>query len=105
MTAEMPLLPNRFICTPIKHIEIDDSVVSLNIKNIKQHITTMYILCIKDDYKIPLLGGVPYGLSSVASRTEIILIVKIKIIENEVFGDWFSDLSKKYEAQKIKNNI
>ena len=53
MTAEMPLLPNRFICTPIKHIEIDDSVVSLNIKNIKQHITTMYILCIKDDYKIP----------------------------------------------------
>lgn len=59
----------------------------------------------KDDYKIPLLGGVPYGLSSVASRTEIILIVKIKIIENEVFGDWFSDLSKKYEAQKIKNNI
>ena len=54
-----------------------------------------------DDYYFPAVWGLPYGKSKVSSRSEIVLIVKIKVIENEVFENWFEELSKKYESQKI----
>lgn len=59
-----------------------------------------------DDYFFPTsTWGLPYGKSKVSSRSEIVLIVKIKVIENEVYENWFIELSEKYEAQKISLKV
>lgn len=55
-----------------------------------------------DDYYIGSKSfGLPYGKSKIASRSEIVLIVKIKLIENENFDNWFKELSEKYELHRI----
>jgi len=54
-----------------------------------------------DYYLFPASWGVPYGKSSIVSRSEIVLIVKIKVIEDDNLKNWFEELSIKYEAQKI----
>lgn len=53
MTEETLFLPNPFICYPVKKYKTDDTEVSLHINNIEEYNDRMYILCIKDDYKIP----------------------------------------------------
>ena len=65
MDKETCYVENPFIANPIKKMTIDDVVVILENKKIKEYFSCIYILCIKDDYKIPyefFLQSISYEL-------------------------------------------
>jgi hypothetical protein len=72
---------NPFICQPIK---IYDEIL-LDIENIKQDISSLYILCIKDDYKIPyqfFFQFISYELLLEVYKHLIIIKVPIRMLKN-----------------------
>jgi hypothetical protein len=76
---------NPFICQPIKKLKIDDDEILLDIGNIKQHISTLYILCIKDDYKIPyqfFFQAISYELLLEVYKHLIIIKAPIRMLKN-----------------------
>ena len=76
---------NPFICQPIKKLKIDDDEILLDIENIKQHISTLYILCIKDDYKIPyqfFFQAISYELLLEVYKHLIIIKAPIRMLKN-----------------------
>jgi hypothetical protein len=76
---------NSFICQSIKILKIDDKEILLDIENIKQDISSLYILCIKDDYKIPyqfFFQFISYELLLEVNKHLIIIKVPIRMLKN-----------------------
>ena len=65
MDSDTQYVKNPFMSGPIKQTTINEDVVILDKQNIKEHFSCIYILCIKDDYKIPyefFLQSISYEL-------------------------------------------
>jgi hypothetical protein len=85
MDSDTPHVENPFIAGPIKKMKIENDIVILDKQNIKEYFSCVYILCIKDDYKIPyefFLQSISYELLLEVYSHLLIIKAPIRMLKN-----------------------
>ena len=85
MDEKSQYVENPFISNPIKKIKFDDETTILDAQNIKEYFSCVYILCIKDDYKIPyefFLQSISYELLLEVYSHLLIIKAPIRMLQN-----------------------
>jgi hypothetical protein len=85
MDSDTQHVENPFIAGPIKKMKIENDIVILDKQNIKEYFSCIYILCIKDDYKIPyefFLQSISYELLLEVYSHLLIIKAPIRMLKN-----------------------
>ncbi len=85
MESDTQYVENPFISSPIKQMPMNEGITTLDNKNIKEYFSCIYILCIKDDYKIPyefFLQSISYELLLEVYSHLLIIKAPIRMLKN-----------------------